>query len=111
MLWAYCHQAHGFSTNFQKLLSCNDPSAAFTYPTGCCIHASVAMMKNPESHAPRNTAIADHQCCRGVSLFSPYKNNPKNADSRKNANMPSIARVCPITPPANFEKCDQLVPN
>ncbi len=25
--------------------------------------------------------------------------------------MPSMARVCPMTPPANREKIDQLVPN
>ena len=31
--------------------------------------------------------------------------------SRKNANMPSIANVCPTTPPAYLEKPAQLVPN
>ena len=31
--------------------------------------------------------------------------------SRKNANMPSIANVCPMTPPAYLEKPAQLVPN
>ena len=27
MLWAYCHQAHGFNTSAQKLESCTEPSA------------------------------------------------------------------------------------
>src|SRR6266496_2535932 len=111
ILWAYCHHAQGFSTKAQKLVSCTVPSAAFAKPTGCCIQASVATMKNPESHEPRNTAIADHQCARGLSRFSPYRNKPRKADSRKKANIPSIASVCPITPPAKREKCDQFVPN
>ena len=34
-----------------------------------------------------------------------------NTDSAKNANTPSIASVCPITPPAKFEKPAQFVPN
>ena len=69
------------------------------------------MMKNPDSHEPRNTATADHQCARGLSRFSPYRKSPRNADSRKNANIPSMASVWPITPPAKREKCDQFVPN
>ena len=93
MLCAYCHHAHGFNINAQKLESCADPSAAVVYPTGCCIQASVTMMKNPLSHEPRKTATADHQWPRGPSRFSPYKNSPRKADSRKNANTPSIASV------------------
>src|ERR1700733_7367406 len=111
MLCAYCHHAHGFNTSAQKLSSCTDPSAALKYPTGCCIQASVATMKNPESHDPRNTASADHQCNFGPRRFSPYRNRPRNADSRKKANMPSMASVWPITPPAKREKGDQFVPN
>ena len=111
MLCAYCHHAQGLNTRAQKLDSCAEPSAARTYPTGCCIQASVAMIKKPDIHDPRKTATADHQWARGLSLFSPYRNNPRNADSRKNANMPSIARVCPITPPAKRENTAQFVPN
>src|SRR5579883_3419257 len=93
MVCAYCHQAHGFSTSCQKLLNCTEPSAAFSYPTGFCIHASVATMKKPESHEPSHTATADHQCARALSRFSPYRNSPRKADSRKKANIPSIASV------------------
>src|SRR5712691_2581174 len=35
----------------------------------------------------------------------------RKLDSRKKANVPSIASVCPMTPPANEEKRAQLVPN
>src|SRR5215469_4799999 len=111
MLCAYCHHAQGFSTSCQKLLNCTEPSGLVAYPTGCCIQASVAMMKNPESHDPRNTATADHQCALGLSRCSPYRNRPRNADSRKKANIASIARVWPMTPPAKREKTDQFVPN
>ena len=34
-----------------------------------------------------------------------------NTDSAKKANVPSIASVCPITPPAKLENEAQLVPN
>src|SRR5215475_1184062 len=111
ILCAYCHHAHGFRISSQKLVSCTEPSGAIAYPTGFCIQASVATMKNPDSHEPKKTATADHQCAFGLRRFSPYRNKPRNADSRKNANMPSMASVCPITPPANREKCDQFVPN
>ena len=43
--------------------------------------------------------------------FFTKKKKPQKADSRKNENTPSIARVCPMTPPADLEKLDQLVPN
>src|SRR5579862_1812388 len=69
------------------------------------------MMKKPESQEPRNTATADHQWALGLRRFSPYRNNPRKADSKKKANMPSMARVCPMTPPAKRENKDQLVPN
>src|SRR6202158_3457742 len=73
--------------------------------------ASVGRMKYPDNHEPTKTATADSQCAFGLNRFSPYRNNPRNADSRKKANIPSMARVWPITPPANREKSDQLVPN
>ena len=50
-------------------------------------------------------------CSFGPSFFSPKRNRPRNVDSRKNANVPSIASVWPITPPAARENSDQLVPN
>jgi hypothetical protein len=46
----------------------------------------------------------------GEPLFAERK-SPRNEDSRKKANMPSIACVCPMTPPANREKRAQFVPN
>ena len=64
------------------------PSAARANATGCCIHASVTMMKNPESHDPTNTANPAHQCPQRLSRPSPYRNSPRNADSRKNENTP-----------------------
>ena len=68
--------------------------------TGCCIQASVAMMKNPDSHEPANTSSADSQCTRGLTRLRPARKMPRNTDSAKNANTPSIASVWPMTPPA-----------
>ena len=59
------------------------------------------MMKKPESHEPTNTANAAHQWPMRLSRRSPYRNNPRNADSRKNENTPSITSGCPITPPGD----------
>src|ERR1700741_4990015 len=68
-------------------------------------------MKKPDSHDPRKTATTDQQWALGLSRFSPYRNRPRNADSRKKANIPSRASVWPITPPANRENAAQFVPN
>ena len=38
-------------------------------------------------------------------------NNPRKVDSRKNEKTPSIASVCPMTPPADLENRAQFVPN
>src|SRR5580693_9562179 len=111
MVCTYCHSAHLFSSSAQKLSSSISPFAPSWYPTGCCIHASVATIKNPDSHDPSQTRNAAHQCPTRPSFFSPNKNNPRKLDSRKNENTPSIARVCPMTPPAVFENAAQLVPN
>jgi hypothetical protein len=46
-----------------------------------------------------------------LSRFLPNRKSPRKEDSRKKANTPSMARVCPITPPADREKAAQLVPN
>ena len=51
------------------------------------------------------------KCFFGPSRRSPHTMAPTKALSMKNANMPSMARVWPITPPAIFENSDQLVPN
>src|SRR6266487_1295096 len=64
----------------------------------------VTKMKYPEIWLPSATAIAAAKWPRGPSRFSPQINAPMNALSRKNANIPSIASVCPITPLADFSK-------
>ena len=69
------------------------------------------MMKNPESQEPANTRNAANQWALGPSRFSPNRNTPRKLDSRKKENTPSMASVCPITPPAALEKRAQLVPN
>src|SRR5580698_7004941 len=111
MLCRYCQNIHGFSSNPQKLLSRISPLGPNSYPVGCCIHASVAMMKNPDSQDPAKTRKAANQCAFGPIRFSPKTNTPRKLDSRKKENTPSMASVCPITPPAAREKRDQLVPN
>src|ERR1700686_5370808 len=107
----YCQRVHGFSSKPQKLFNSNVPLGPSEYATGCCIHASVATMKYPESHEPTKTRKADNQWPMRPSFFSPSKNNPKKLNSRKKENTPSIASVWPITPPAAFENAAQFVPN
>src|ERR1700757_2652494 len=68
-------------------------------------------MKKPESQDPANTRNAETQCALGLRRFSPHRNTPRKLDSRKNENTPSIASVCPMTPPAALEKRAQFVPN
>src|SRR3954465_7450287 len=111
MLCAYSISAHGFNKKPQKLVTWNEPSGSRAYATGCCIHAFAVMIKNPESHEPAKTMNAAHQCCTWLRRLSPNKNNPRNADSRKNEKTPSITRGWPMTPPVSREKCDQFVPN
>src|SRR5215470_2637074 len=111
MLCRYCQPAQGFRIKSQKLDNPAEPSCCTAYPTGYCIHASVAMMKYPDSHEPMNTIKAVNQWARGPSRFSPNRNRPRKEDSMKKAKTPSIASVCPITPPANRENRAQLVPN
>src|SRR5690348_1536898 len=107
----YCQSVHGLSTRPQKLLNPNIPFAPSEYATGCCIQASVATMKYPESHEPMKIISAENQCPMRPSRFSPNKKSPKKLDSKKNEKTPSIASVCPITPPATLENADQFVPN
>src|SRR6266403_976537 len=111
MVCAYCHSAHLLSRRAQKLESSISPCGPSVYPVGCCIHAFVAVMKNPESHDPSQTRKAAHQCPVRPSFFSPNKNIPRKLDSRKKENTPSIASVWPMTPPAALENAAQLVPN
>src|SRR6266550_6637104 len=111
MVCGYCHRIHGFNRSSLMLVSNNSPAVPISYPTGCCIHALVAMIKYPDSHDPRKTRKAENQWSVGPSRFSPYRNRPRNDDSRKNEKTPSIASVCPMMPPALLEKAAQLVPN
>src|SRR5487761_1866660 len=67
-------------------------------------------MKYPDSHAPAKTITAENQWPTRPRRFSPKRNSPSKLDSRKNENMPSMASVWPITPPANFENSEQLGP-
>jgi len=52
-----------------------------------------------------------HQCAMRLNRFSPNKNKPRKADSRKKEKTPSITNPCPITPPVIWENRAQLVPN
>src|SRR3954470_4212769 len=86
ILCAYCSSAQGFVSIPMKLLTWNEPSAPRVYATGCCIHASVTMMKYPKSHEHTKTMNPANQCPHCLRRFSPKRNNPRNADSRKNEN-------------------------
>src|SRR5256885_6475245 len=110
MLCAYCQPTHGLVSSPQNESSCT-LSPLPEYATGCCIQALVAMMKKPDSHEPTNTNIADSQWTPALTRPRPARKMPRNTDSAKNANTPSIASVWPITPPAKLEKPAQLVPN
>src|SRR5271170_1138866 len=111
MLCAYCQSAQGFRSRPQKLDKRISPLGPSLYPVGCCIHASVAMIKNPDNQEPSHTKNAAHQWPIRPSFFSPNKNSPRKLDSRKNEKTPSMASVCPITPPAVLENSAQFVPN
>src|SRR5947208_13650188 len=102
MLCAYWMSAHGFVSSPQKLDTLYPPLGSRTYATGCCIQASVTMMKKPDSHDPRKTRKPAHQCPHRPSRFSPYRKRPRNADSRKKQNVPSMASGCPMTPAVSF---------
>src|SRR5258708_16894411 len=84
MLCRYCQNAHGFITASLRLESSTLPSVAIEYPTGYCIHASVHMMKKPESHEPRKTRSAENQCPHRPRRDWPKRNSPRKLDSRKN---------------------------
>ncbi len=73
--------------------------------------ALVTRMKNPESQLPVATPTAARKCVFGPSRFSPQISAPMKALSRKKANMPSIASVWPMIPPAYLVKPAQFVPN
>src|SRR4029077_12919117 len=111
MVCAYCQSTHLLISSDQKLASSICPRESTRWPVGYCIQALVATMKYPESHEPNQTRNADHQWPMRPSFFSPKRNNPRKLDSRKKENTPSIASVCPMTPPAALENAAQLVPN
>src|SRR6266700_3912952 len=111
MLCAYCSKPQGLVSSAQKLVTSYMPFGRTRYATGCCIHALVMMMKKPEIHDPTKTKKADAQCFHGERRFSPKRNKPRNADSRKKEKTPSMASGWPITPPETRENCAQLVPN
>src|SRR5665213_1386711 len=98
MLCAYCSQAQGFISRPQKLVNSNVPLGSNLYATGCCIHASVTMMKKPDSQEPIKTMNAEPQCAHFERRFSPNRNRPRNVDSRKKEKTPSIASGWPMTP-------------
>ncbi len=75
------------------------------------MNALVTRMKYPDSQLPMATPTATASCARAPSRLSPNTSAPMKALSRKNANIPSIASVCPTTPPAYFVKPAQFVPN
>src|SRR5262249_16210756 len=52
-------------TNAPKSVSSRWPSAPTACPTGNCMKAFVATMKEPESQAPTSRATADAKCVRG----------------------------------------------
>src|ERR1700712_1783221 len=69
------------------------------------------MMKKPEIQEPANTMNADSQWIFGPNFLSPNRKMPRNDDSRKKANTPSIASAVAITPPEYWENRAQFVPN
>jgi len=80
-----------------------------------CISAkcdsSVLRHEEARQPDPNQTAIADSRWRAGPSRFSPSRNRPRNVLSRKKLNIPSIARVWPITPAVLLENMAQFVPN
>src|SRR5882672_3256792 len=99
MTCGYCVNAYGLLISSHRLVSCAWPSMS-SYATGCCSQALVATMKKPDTTAPRATMIADNQCSQGRMRDSPKRNTPRNEDSAKNANTPSMNSVWPTTGPA-----------
>src|SRR5260221_5401429 len=87
----YCQRVHGFSSKPQKLFNSNVPLGPSEYATGCCIHASVATMKYPESHEPTKIIIAENQWPIVLMRFSPSSKRSSKLDSRKNEKTTSIA--------------------
>jgi len=68
-------------------------------------------MNPPDAHVPSQTITAENQCIRCPKACSPNRKRPRKTDSRKNAKVPSMARVWPMMSPADAEKRAQLVPN
>ena len=111
IVWGYWASAHGLVRKVQRLATAKVPSGWIRCPTGCCMKAFVATMKKPESQLPTSSATAAAKCPRRPSRRSPQTSRARKLDSRKKAKSPSIASVCPMTPPVRAEKAAQLVPN
>src|ERR1700683_875862 len=62
-------------------------------------------------HEPSQTNNTETQWPFCPSRFSPKSIKPRKLDSRKKENIPSMASVWPITPPAVRENAAQFVPN
>ena len=77
----------------------------------CDLFAGEGRRPEDFGHWTNRGMNADAQCIFAESLFSPNKNSPRNADSKKKEKTPSIASGWPITPPVTRANCDQLVPN
>src|ERR1041384_5792298 len=75
---------------------------------GCCIQASVTIMKKPDIHEPRKTMKAASQWTRWPKRFSPKRKSPRNDDSRKNAKTPSIPGAPPRAPARVVRKPRQI---
>jgi len=111
LLWRYCHGIHGLISRPERLARTISPFVPRAIATGCRIHASVAMMQNPESHEPAHTATAEASAISGEFLFGKQKESQEGALQERKLNIPSIAIVWPIRPPAALENHAQLAPN
>jgi len=93
MVWAYCAHAQGLSSSCENDVRWMTPCASTTKPWGCCMKAFVHTMKKPDSQLPTHRAMVAARCLRGPSFCSWNKTRYKTEDSRKKANMPSMASV------------------
>jgi hypothetical protein len=60
---------------------------------------------------PTKPMSAEIQCSCVPTRRGPARKIPRKAESAKNANTPSSARVWPMTPLASLDKAAQFVPN
>src|ERR1039458_7778685 len=93
MLWMYCQNNHGFRSNPARLVSRISPFFPSWYPVGCCIQASVAIMKKPESHEPAKTRKAANQCAFGPRRFSPNRKTPDRKSEEHTSELQSLRHL------------------